>query len=615
DYLLWSRSLIDASTRFLSILILLRLLDLTAPRDYLILYTLNLFLLLGAASSTTSPLFLLLLFLYALSVIWGMVIFTIMKEWGRRRPVGAEMPRDLLGLPFLIGTILLTLSSFMITMVIFFIMPRMGLGFLDSKTGNTVKLSGFSELVELGALGSIKKDRSVVMRIELPDLAAPPPSLYYRGITLDFFDGERWKQSLKERRGLKKIGDGFFPLASAQGSRMLKQNILLEPVETEVIFTAAIGIAVEGRFPEIRADSAGSFYRHTPSYSRIAYTAYSVPPGSIRRFNIFTGTASRDDTLHPSDAVYDASLMEKYLQLPKGMERVNALLAELVDVNDPPHRVATVIERHLKGNYRYTLTPRQREGIDPLEDFLFHSREGYCEQFATAMAILLRASGIPSRVVNGFLPGEWNGFGNYLLVRQSDAHSWVEAYLPERGWVIFDPTPPAGTVVASRTSPLLLYLDALRWRWHRYIVNYSMSDQIYFGRRVRLTTGTLLSRLKGSLHFTKSARFKSPWLYAAAPLIIILIVWMSLRTLKQRRIERSLKAPPFYLTMLDILEKRGLKREPSETPLEFARRCEVPAVLDITTIYLRVRYGRMAITPHLLREIREGLHLIQGGVN
>ena len=97
--------------------------------------------------------------------------------------------------------------------------------------------------------------------------------------------------------------------------------------------------------------------------------------------------------------------MEKYLQLPDKIERVTGLLSELIDESDPPHSVATIIERHLKGSYRYTLTPRQREDIDPLENFLFHSLEGYCEQFATAMAILLRTAGIPSRIVNGFLPG------------------------------------------------------------------------------------------------------------------------------------------------------------------------------------------------------------------
>ena len=613
DYLLWSRSLIDASARFLAILILLRLLDLKTPRDHLILYTLNLFLLLGAASSTTSPLFLLLLFLYALTVIWGMVIFNIMREWGRRKPPGAEMPRDLLGFPFLIGTILLTLASFIITITIFFIMPRMGVGFMERKTGNTVKLSGFSERVDLGALGSIKKDHSVVMRIEFPDLDGPPPSLYYRGITLDRYDGESWQQSSKDRRIIKKVGDGFFPLRPGQGRRLLKQKVLLEPVETEVIFAATFGVALEGRFTTVKADSAGSFYHHSPPFSRIAYTAYSIPPRRMGRINILTAPTVTGNLHHPSGSEHDAALMQKYLQLPDTIEKVAGLLSELIDESDPPRRVATIIERHLKGSYRYTLTPRQREGIDPIEDFLFHSREGYCEQFATAMALLLRTAGIPSRIVNGFLPGEWNSFGNYLLVRQSDAHSWIEAYLPDEGWVIFDPTPAAGTDAPSPTSSAMLYLDSLRWRWHRYIVNYSISDQIHVGRKIQSTTNALLSRLKNPLSLADRTPFGASWLLLIVPLIIIPLLWLLLKARGGKGFSHDYKAPPFYIAMLKLLDKRGLKRRLSETPSEFAERSNIPAVLEITAIYLKVRYGNRELTPDLLKEVKEGLYLIGEG--
>ena len=98
---------------------------------------------------------------------------------------------------------------------------------------------------------------------------------------------------------------------------------------------------------------------------------------------------------------------------------------------------------YLRRNFRYTLKLTGTPGRDPLAHFLFETRAGHCEYFASAMAVMLRAIGIPSREVNGFLPGEYNDLGGDYIVRASDAHSWVEAYFPGSGWITFDPTPPA----------------------------------------------------------------------------------------------------------------------------------------------------------------------------
>src|SRR6185295_5058621 len=126
-------------------------------------------------------------------------------------------------------------------------------------------------------------------------------------------------------------------------------------------------------------------------------------------------------------------------------------------------------------SYRYSLALKRQTSRPPLEEFLFVRRSGNCEYFAAAMAVMLRSEGIPSRVVAGFQQGEWNPYGRYFMVRLSDAHSWVEAYIDGRGWVAFDPS-PRGEVALS--------LAAARMRWYRYVINWSLGDQVHLAASV-----------------------------------------------------------------------------------------------------------------------------------
>src|SRR5438445_11208009 len=121
------------------------------------------------------------------------------------------------------------------------------------------------------------------------------------------------------------------------------------------------------------------------------------------------------------------------------------------------------------------------QGKDPIGDFLFNVRQGHCEYFASAMAIMLRTLGIPSRLVNCFLPVEYNDISQQYVVRGSDAHTWVEAYFPGYGWITFDPTPAAGTIsVAAAWGRFSLWMDAFRTFWTDWVVSYDFSRQFTF---------------------------------------------------------------------------------------------------------------------------------------
>src|SRR5262249_11460949 len=122
---------------------------------------------------------------------------------------------------------------------------------------------------------------------------------------------------------------------------------------------------------------------------------------------------------------------ERYLQLPATLSaRIPALARQLTAEARDPADAARRLTAFLSREFRYTLTLEKVSDLDPLDEFLFVRRAGHCEYFAAALAVMLRAVGVPARVVNGFQQGEWNPHGRYFIVRLRDAHSWVEAYLP-----------------------------------------------------------------------------------------------------------------------------------------------------------------------------------------
>jgi hypothetical protein len=142
---------------------------------------------------------------------------------------------------------------------------------------------------------------------------------------------------------------------------------------------------------------------------------------------------------------------------------------------------AASIERHLLVDYQYTAALVGRGGDSPIEQFLFEERRGHCEYFASAMVLLVRAQGIPARVVTGFYGAEWSPWESAWVVRQSNAHAWVEAWLADEGWRIFDPTPPDGRPLVAPRS-LRLYFrqawEAVLFRWDRWVISYDFDDQV-----------------------------------------------------------------------------------------------------------------------------------------
>lgn len=590
NYLTQGTTFVASIASLTLILVVLKLFDLNKPRDHLFLYILVFFQLLASAVSTISPLFLLMLAAFIITSIWAMIVFTVQKDYALAGGDSEHLPKETFTFSFFSATIVMTVSTFIMTMMIFFLLPRVDLGLFEKKTANTMNVTGFSEGMDLGAIGKLKRNSAIVMRIGIGDSAeAPWYTLYLRGSTLTDYDGERWSKERSASKLLRQTASKVFLSPIRFDGKLREYNIALEALDTEVVFTIAPWNVIElpKRFHSLWLDKYYSLRLPAKPFSKINYTL-TVPDSFIdyipeRYDDIATEYAAMESSLEIDHHAGD-------------IEDIRLLAREVTGGTIGSEQSARAIERYLKDNYTYTLNPERDTDNTPLDDFLFYAKEGYCQHYATAMAVMLRTIDIPSRIVTGFLGGEWNDFGKYYIVRQQDAHSWVEAYIEGKGWMRFDPTPAVSFDGAGGTSKIALYLDSLRWRWTSSVVNFNFSDQMDSTQRLAEGALTLKNRLRMAFNKVKSGDFKAPPSETITLIIALaftgVLLSLLIKYLRRRRFEKSKKTPLFYKKFLALLKKRSLTKLPSETAMEFAVRTNIREAVEITKIYERVRYGR-----------------------
>jgi hypothetical protein len=316
-----------------------------------------------------------------------------------------------------------------------------------------------------------------------------------------------------------------------------------------------------------------------------------------------------------------------YLKLPAGHERIIELAQGVTrGAAGPPEQIERIF-RYLRdsGRYRYSLVQPEVGARLPLEAFLFDQKRGHCEYFSSAMAVMLRAVGVPSRNVSGFLGGVYNRYGDYYALSQSDAHSWVEAFVDGFGWVPVDPTPAAGRSAPGDGLWLTLYaaLDAVRTRWLTSVVAYDLQTQVNMAYRVfrvvqRLRAAGLFSEAKddGAVgRLSRRARALLGWsLFSAALLGVALYLWLKRRARlgpAERPLSRTAsEAVKLYRELERALGRRGHARPASTTPREHARQLEqrglpwAGQVDEVTRYYMEARYGERPLPPAELARLR-----------
>ena len=592
-------------------------------RDWFFLYLISFFTVLLAAGLTASPMFLGVLILYLLCALSTIVAFEIQKArkrvtatqtrllvppdsklfqklpmrlWRRRYLETRRLPLVSLGLLILI--VILALPFFLIA-------PRTASSALRRGGDGVSGFIGFSDSVTLGQIGQLKRNDEIFMRVRIDEFGSVPPArLRWRGVALDSFTGKAWKKSATaERQDKKESVSGFFQFGTAETwAHLTTQTFFMEPVDTPVLFGAPRVVAVRGNLPFVRVDSEGAMQTRAHDQERAVYRVYS-------------------DTTEPSATVLRNDRLQyivesaRYLELPANLDpRIRTLTRDVIQQSEARtwYDAARAVESHLRDKYGYSLEMKAG-GADPLADFLFNVKQGHCEYFATAMAVMLRTQGVATRLVNGFLPGEYNEASGAFTVRQSDAHSWVEVYFPEtKSWVTFDPTPPAGRAATTRSGfagMLSKYSEALELMWFQYVVGYDKQEQRSLVTSAR---NKLFDLQRGSVNKFAQARGALPALIGPILLGAMSLFGLMATVLLTRRVQRfgwrrGLKVwqggneseasrVDFYERLLKALEKQGIKRELYETPLEFASAIGVNEARDITNAYNRVRFGEQKLS-------------------
>ncbi len=617
--------LLPAGVRLICFLLVNKLFNRRASRDYQQAYVLSFLMLVAGAALSADLTYAACFLFYVVFTTWTLTLFHLRREMednyllkhsddAQSERVEVERilnSRRIVGGSFLVGTGLVSLAIFLASGLAFFLIPRFGFGFFANHGRKQQPTVGFSDRVDLGEYGLIKDNPQVVLRVELPAGPTPVP-LRFRGVAFDHYQAGHWTRTngLPEPSFVRRGRLGFLDprtqrLDEATRAALLAgtvvQHVYLDPLDTAVLFGASRPVAFElpparlGGNLEMVQRHPGEIYavdEHVDLRGRVVtserknglrYTVYSrieSPPLARALDDIaFTG-ADPPAELRP------------YLALPPLSQRVVDLARALVAGHRTRFGQALAVERYLQSRLRYTLDLKRDERYEPLEDFLFVQKAGHCEYFASAMAVLLRVTGMPTRVVNGFLGGEWNDYGRYLAVRQGDAHAWVEVWLGDAGWVTFDPTP-----VAPPAAPhgrffrrMRQMLDTVELAWFKYVIEYDLSKQVELAQGARRAVS---SGLDGK-SLRAAARRAAPAVIAAG--LLAAIAW----TLRARRrgILPSRRARDALLgRALEALERRGLHRGVGETPRELGRRAagvQDPGAAAFATLVERcyaVRYG------------------------
>lgn len=484
DGLFWSQNFLQASLNLVVVAGAARIFAPHSGRDDLLLGLLAFLEVLTAALLTISGTFFLLLLLFLVLLVATLVAYEMARAETRAADAaGRTATADTARGRVLRFSLVLSLMIAVCGTVVFFLLPRTTLGGWAARPLDS-GLTGFSDDVELGAIANLQRNNRPVMHIKIVD-ASPSlaPSMFgqipWRGRGLTTFDGTRWfdadppamfgTQSGRIEVGLR---------TSADTARIVRYQVTLEPVRTPVLFFPPRLLRAATHFPVLAWDrSTDTLAGLGANFTGASYAGVSdlaVPTAAdVRRSGGWREGGYR---------------LRRFLQLPGDLDpRIPALARRIVAQvpADNWDRMQALTD-YLQTHYRYSLEDLP-QGAHPLAAFLFGSGSGDCEYFASALAVMARSLGIPTRLVNGFLLGPYNPISGEFVVRGSDAHTWVEAYYAtsyqgwrdgfgRSVWVRYDATPAAASAAAAMPDSGLL-LDALSSAWQQWIVNYDWFRQ------------------------------------------------------------------------------------------------------------------------------------------
>jgi transglutaminase-like putative cysteine protease len=550
---------VGPGSALLAIMAALKLLETRQRRDQFVLLFIAIFLVMSSLLREQH--------LWSLPyLVLGVVL--IMAAWLKTAADDAEPLRRSLGTS---SRLVMYAAPLALAMWIFF--PRIATPFWAVPIDTGTAVSGLSDTISPGDISALSKSDAVAFRVKFEDTVPDPKDRYWRGLVLHRFDGRTWS-GISEPR----ISSGALKNTETAG-RPVHYEVTLEPTRQHWVF--ALDIPYHWDLESTFLGPQHQLARVHPIDQRIAYKAASYTDYRI------------DRELHPFRRNW-------YLEFPESRNPRTTELARSLRraAGTDEAYIRSVLRKFHDEEYFYTLEPPAL-GSDPVDRFLFDTRRGFCEHYASAFAVMMRAAGVPARIVLGYQGGELNTMGNYMIVRQSDAHAWTEVWLPESGWVRIDPTAAVAPerIDAGRTGAmfdgaaaawglaapsrllhnLVLAWDAANAKWNAWVLGYGPENQERFmswlgmedpdWRQMLLTLVALVTGITMLISLALMLRYRPPSRDRAAVLY-----------------ER-------------FVRKSGLKPATGETPRLFAQRVERDSALSadsvhsITDTYLDVRYG------------------------
>ncbi len=457
------QQLMRSLTHLILFALVVKLFSLKQERDYWQSLLAIFFLFLAAMGTSVNPavaIYLLVFLFGALTVLIRFTGFAVLAEHGMVRS------RQELKLKRFIGAVgLLVLLS---SIPLFAFLPRLrqpylfgpGVGSASGGAGG-----GFAGGLTLDTIGSVRTGRSVVLRFSQqgPEIAAD--EMRFKAATYGRFQRNAWLRGQRSSTPLDRGPDGFFRLGEGSAGSWLE---VWQSKGGRELLLPTNALAFDLWVPSVQLDDSGVVF-------------LPVPPTTTFDFKV--GLA-RDDrpTVRLETPASQLDLDDSAVS-----ERMRTLAGNVM--GDGEIRVrAERLERYLMSEHSYTLELGVRDQQNPIEEFLFEEKSGHCEYFATAMVLLLRSQGIPARMVSGYLGAEFNPLEGYYIVRQTNAHAWVEAMVDGQEWSVFDPTPPVGRPQVGDGGMLQFFsqaYDYVLFRWDRYVLTFGFFDQLDFLVRAR----------------------------------------------------------------------------------------------------------------------------------
>ena len=568
----------QAGVALLIIMLALKLLELHTVRDARLVIYLSYFLVITNFLFTQTIPIALYMFVATLVITAALSVIT---HSSRERPVSNHLR---------LAAVLLA-QALPIMLVLFVFFPRVVGPIWGLPKDAYAGMTGLSDTMTPGAISSLAQSDATAFRVEFFGPAPAAELRYWRGPVLWHTDGRTWSPGRLSSYPRKP------PEAMQNRGEAVRYAITLEGHDKPWLLALDLPAEISRR-ALYTVDFQWLSYR--PVRERIRYEATSWP--------------------HYNTGPLEPQLRKAALQLPEQVStRVEALVRDWRTRADSDRAVVQqALDYFHEQPFVYTLQP-PRLGDDPVDEFLFGTRRGFCEHYAAAFVVLMRSAGIPARVVTGYQGGEYNPVGDYWLIRQADAHAWAEVWLPDAGWLRVDPTAAvaperidqaldldlqaAGAPARFRLAEsgllargwrrLHFALDAVNNNWNQWVLSYGPQRQL---------------ELLSALGFKQAS-----WRELALTLLLLtgtcllgIALWMLVRTPGPS--DPVLQA---WQRFCQRLERLGIRRAPSEGPRDLARRAMAAQpelatqVGSITDLYIRLRYGKSGQGAHEVRQLQQ----------